>query len=58
MENEYKQNLLPELSYYLGKFQIILNEDTGDLRVLVHTNKDHLQITPKSGNSILIHACK
>ena len=45
-------------SYKLGKFQMILDEDSGNLKVYVHTNSYHMQITPKSDNSVLIHACR
>jgi hypothetical protein len=50
------QTLVNSNSYTLGKFHLTLDENTGDLRVLVHTNRDNLLITPKSDNSILLHA--
>lgn len=46
------------ISYTIGKFQVLLNESTGDLRVIVHTNRDSLKIQPKSDNSIILHACR
>ena len=46
------------ISYTIGKFQMLLNEETGDLRVIVHTNSDSLKIQPKSDNSIVLHACR
>lgn len=46
------------ISYTIGKFQVLLNESTGDLRVIVHTNIDILKIQPKSDNSIVLHACR
>lgn len=46
------------ISYTIGKFQVLLNESTGDLRVIVHTNSDSLKIQPKSDNSIILHACR
>ena len=46
------------ISYTIGKFQVILNEETGDLRVIVHTNSDSMKIQPKSDNSIILHACR
>jgi hypothetical protein len=46
------------ISYTIGKFQCLLNEDTGDLRIIVHTNSESLKITPKSDNSIILHACR
>ena len=45
------------ISYTIGKFQVLLNEETGDLRVIVHTNSDSMKIQPKSDNSIILHAC-
>ena len=55
---DYASVLSAGNSYKLGKFQIILDEDTGNLKVYVHTNSDHMQITPKSDNSVVIHACR
>ena len=46
------------ISYTIGKFQVLLNEETGDLRVIVHTNSDSMKIQPKSDNSIILHACR
>ena len=46
------------ISYTIGKFQCLLNEETGDLRIIVHTNSESLKITPKSDNSIILHACR
>ena len=46
------------VSYTIGKFQCLLNEETGDLRIIVHTNSESLKITPKSDNSIILHACR
>ena len=46
------------ISYTIGKFQLLLNESTGTLRVIVHTNSDSLKIQPKSDNSIVLHACR
>ena len=43
--------------YKIGKFQCILNSETGDLKIIVHTNRESLKITPKSDNSIILHAC-
>ncbi len=44
-------------SYKLGKFRLILDENTGNLKIYVTANREHMQITPKSDNSVLIHAC-
>ena len=46
------------ISYTIGKFQCLLNEETGDLKIIVHTNSESLKITPKSDNSIVLHACR
>ena len=46
------------ISYTIGKFQVLLNESTGNLRVIVHTNSDNIKIQPKSDNSIILHACR
>lgn len=43
-------------SYVLGKFKLTLNDD-GELKVIIETNKDHLQIKPSSGNSVILLAC-
>ncbi len=50
--------LAADISYTIGKFQVLLNELTGDLRVIVHTNSDSIKIQPKSDNSIVLHACR
>jgi hypothetical protein len=50
--------LVAGISYTIGKFQVLLNESTGTLRVIVHTNSDSLKIQPKSDNSIILHACR
>ncbi len=46
------------ISYTIGKFLFLLDEETGDLKLSVHTNRDSLKITPKSDNSIILHACR
>ena len=45
-------------SYIIGKFQVILNEDTQELKVIVCTNKDRLMIKPNTDNSCTIVACR
>jgi len=45
-------------SYTIGKFKILLNEETGDLKVTVHTVVDSLKVQPKSDNCIILHACR
>ena len=57
--NFLKENnrlLLPGISYTIGKFQVLLNEETGDLRILVHTNNDIMKIIPRSENSIILQS--
>ena len=56
--NDANRVLSGDISYTIGKFQCLLNEETGDLRIIVHTNNESLKITPKSGNSIILHACR
>jgi hypothetical protein len=50
--------LAADISYTIGKFLILLNESTGDLKIIVNTNRDSLKIQPKSDNSIVLHACR
>ena len=59
--NFLKENnriLLPSISYTIGKFQVLLNEETGDLRILVHTNTDIMKIIPKADNSIILQSSR
>lgn len=44
-------------SVLIGKFRFILQEDES-IRVIVETNKDHLQIRPSSGNAAILIACQ
>ena len=56
--NFLKENnriLLPNISYTIGKFQVLLNEETGELRILIHTN-DIMKIIPRSDNSIILQS--
>ena len=46
------------ISYTIGKFQVLLNEETGDLRILVHTNTDIMKIIPKADNSIILQSSR
>jgi len=54
--NENNRLLMPGISYTIGKFQVLLNEETGDLRILVHTNNDIMKIIPRSDNSIILQS--
>jgi len=56
--NDANRVLSAGISYTIGKFQCLLNEETGDLRIIVYTNSESLKITPKSDNSIILHACR
>ena len=56
--NFLKENnrvLMPGISYTIGKFQVLLNEETGELRILIHTN-DIMKIIPRSENSIILQS--
>ena len=57
-DTEDDRVLFPDVSYTIGKFQCLLNEETGDLRIIVLPNRLSLKITPKSDNSIILHACR
>ena len=50
--------LLANYSYKIGKFQVILDEDTQELKVIVCTNKDRMMIKPNTDNSCTIVACR
>ena len=45
-------------SWKLGDFQIWLDEDTGELKVIVHQNKYRMTIKPNSDNSCTLVACR
>ena len=58
-ENNNANTLLSAgYSYKLGKFQLILDEDTGELKVIVCTNKDRMIIKPNTDNSCTLVACR
>ena len=50
--------LAADYSWKLGDFQIWLDEDTGELKVIVHQNKYRMTIKPNSDNSCTIVACR
>ena len=57
--NFLKENnrlLSADIFYTIGKFQVLLNEETGELRILVHTNNDIMKIIPRSDNSIILQS--
>lgn len=43
-------------SYKIGGFQIILDEDTKELKVIVHENKNRMFIKPNTDNSCTLVA--
>lgn len=45
-------------SFKIGKFQVILDEDTQELKVIVCTNKDRMMIKPNTDNSCTLVACR
>ena len=51
-----KNILSPEISYTIGKFMVLLDADTGELKIFVHTNSDKIMITPRCANSISVRA--
>lgn len=53
-----KITLYPEISYTIGKFNFLLSEETGDLKIIVHTNDEKIMVTPNFSNSILVSAHK
>lgn len=56
---KYKKiTLYPEISYTIGKFNFLLSEETGDLKIIVHTNDEKIMVTPNFSNSILVSAHK
>ena len=56
--NEANTLLSAGYSYKLGKFQVILDEDTQELKVIVCTNKDRMMIKPNTDNSCTLVACR
>ena len=45
-------------SWKLGDFQLRLDEDTGELKVIVHQTKYRMIIKPNSDNSCTLVACR
>jgi hypothetical protein len=43
-------------SYTLGKFRLILDEKTEELKVIVETNKENLLVKPSSSNAVILIA--
>ena len=55
---EENNALAPGYSWKLGDFQLWLDEDTGELNVMVHQNKYRITIKPNSDNSCTLVACR
>mgnify|MGYP003407981036 FL=1 len=45
-------------SFTIGDFQIYLDEDSKELKVIVHKNKLRMTIKPNSDNSCTVVACR
>lgn len=45
-------------SFQIGDFQIYLDEDSKELKVIVHKNKLRMSIKPNSDNSCTVVACR
>lgn len=45
-------------SFQIGDFQIYLDEDSKELKVIVHKNKLRMTIKPNSDNSCTVVACR
>jgi hypothetical protein len=45
-------------SFKIGDFQIYLDEDSKELKVIVHNNKLRMMIKPNSDNSCTVVACR
>ena len=50
--------LVAGYSFKLGDFQLWLDEDSGELKVIVHQNKYRMTIKPNSDNSCTLVACR
>ena len=44
------------ISYTIGKFQVLLNENTNELRIIVCMNNENLRIQPKSDNCVILQS--
>ena len=53
---ENNRLLLAGISYTIGKFQVLLNEETDELRIIVYMNNENIRIQPKSDNSIILQS--
>ena len=46
------------IMYILGDFSVMLDEDTSELKITTLHPSKHLQIRPKTDNSIQIKSCR
>lgn len=57
-----QQSVRPMLSagmmYKLGDFSVMLDEDTNELKITTLHPSKHLQIRPKTDNSIVVKSCR
>ena len=44
------------ISYTIGKFQVLLNEETDELRIIVYMNNENIRILPKSDNCVILQS--
>ncbi len=67
MAKDSKQHITPTdennvlaagYSFKLGDFQLWLDEDSGELKVIVHQTKYRMTIKPNSNNSCTLVACR
>jgi hypothetical protein len=55
---QYDTVLAAGYSYKIGQFTVMLDEDTNELKVIVHQNRNRLTIKPNSDNSCTLVACR
>lgn len=45
-------------SHNIGQFNLLVDEETGELRILLNTTNTHIRVEPKTNNHVVIHACR
>jgi len=67
MQEDSKKHIIPTdannvlaagYSFQIGDFQIYLDENSRELKVIVHKNKLRMTIKPNSDNSCTVVACR
>jgi len=53
-----KPLLMAGVMYKMGDFSVMLNEETGELKITTLHPSKHLEIRPKTDNSIEIKSCR